>query len=307
MTIEDWVYRHFTETTPTNTGSDLIVHCPFCTRRIGSPDLSGHLYISILDEVCHCFRCGYASSWIKLIADATGVSYIDARRELAESNMMPLYLLRRRAQPETKEVMDLPESFVTIKDALLSDTAMLMQFGTVARSYVQFRIGSLVLNWQKYLDKWGVWDSADGYGKLVLPVERGWWQERIISDGGPKYLSKHAPKEDRLYNWQALGSDRVYITEGIFSAAALGQAAVALCGKEATPEQLRRLGLSKTGSYIVCLDSDAKRESLALAKQLHSYGKDVYVRWYEHGDPANMGEYSEELFSWKSNVAMALR
>jgi len=293
---------------PTSNGSDLIVRCPFCLNRAGSADISGHLYISTVDEVCHCFRCDYKAGWYQLISDVTGVSYGDARRELAESSMTPLYLLVRRAKGQAgDDLLEMPSNFILLADAL-QQGVLLKRKAEVAGSYVKGRLRSLIIGWEIYLGKWGIWRSSDWKHSVVMPVERGWWQERIIHQGkGPKYLSAPAPKEDRLYNWQALGNDKVYVAEGIFSAVALGQSAVALCGKEATPEQIERLGRSKTGTYVVCLDAGTNRESLALAKQLYSYGKKVIVRWYLLGDPADMGVYSEEEFSWKSNVTMALR
>jgi len=158
------------------------------------------------------------------------------------------------------------------------------------------------------LERWGLWSTEDGLGKLVLPVERGWWQERNISDPNPKpkYRSTHAPIEDRLYNWQALSRREVYITEGIISAACLGDKAVALCGKSATPQQMRRLGLSSVERYTVCLDADAQSEATALAKDLSNFGKEVVIRVYSEGDPASCRIYDDVEFSWKSSIEMRL-
>ena len=82
----------------------------------------------------------------------------------------------------------------------------------------------------------------------------------------------------------------------------LGPNAVALCGKEATPEQVHRLGRADAGVYEVCLDAGTKYESLELASSLHEYGKSVYIRWYEEGDPADGSAFTGEMYSWRSQV-----
>uniref|UniRef100_A0A6M3M2J5 Putative DNA primase n=1 Tax=viral metagenome TaxID=1070528 RepID=A0A6M3M2J5_9ZZZZ len=140
-------------------------------------------------------------------------------------------------------------------------------------------------------------------------MERGWWQEREIvkPDPKPKYLSTHAPIGDRLYNWQTLSRKEVYITEGIISAACLGDRAIALCSKQATPEQFRRLSLASTERYTVCLDADAQTEAMELAKSLSSFGKEVVIRIYSEGDPASCQVYQDVEFSWKNSIEMRLR
>lgn len=308
MGIEDWVYTRFHSARPTSNGQDIIVRCPFCMGRVGSPDTSGHLYIAIANNVSHCFRCGYRADWIKLVADVDGCSFREARYELNET-FTPLYrLINRVKDDKARYVEEMPKTFVTISNALESISPMLQQYGTVCKCYVKYRI-SKVPRWEEYLDIWGVWDSSDALYQLVLPVERGWWQVRNIDPAGvvAKYVSTSAPKEDRLYNWQCLGMKRVYIAEGIISAVHLGRDAVALCGKEATPGQLRRLGISETEEFVICLDHGAEREAIELAEDLTSYGKDVQIRRYEWGDPADGASFYDDQFSWKYKIERILR
>jgi len=308
MSIEDWVFRHFDD--PLSTESDLIVRCPFCRKRIGSEDLSGHLHISILPntKACHCFRCGYAASWYSLIKDVSGSSYREAGLELRDSEIVPLYRLLRQ-QRLKEEIEQMPSSFQTLSYALEKGNPLSKKIAKSCVDYVKLRVSSYRSNWSSLLERWGLWSTEEGIGKLVLPVERGWWQEREIAktDPKPKYLSPHLPKGDRLYNWQALGRATVQIAEGIISAACLGEDAVALCSKQATPEQMRRLGLSSTRRYLICLDADAQRESTDLATSLSAFGKEVLIRVYSEGDPASCKVYNDTEFSWKSSIEMRLR
>jgi len=307
MHIEDWVYRHFDDPLPTE--SDLIVRCPFCRKRIGSEDLSGHLHISIFPEkkACHCFRCGYAASWYGLIRDVSGSSYAEASLELRDSEIVPLYrLLHRRREQESLEQM--PSIFQTLSHALEEGNPLAKKIAKSCADYVKLRVAPFRSNWSSLLERWGIWATEEGIGKLVLPVERGWWQERDFSRSNPrsKYRAPKSPKEDRLYNWQALSRSTVFIAEGIISAACLGDKAVALCGKSATPQQMRRLGLSSVERYTVCLDADAQSEATDLAKDLSNFGKDVVIRVYSEGDPASCRVYDDVEFSWKSSIEMRL-
>ena len=308
MSIKDWVYLHFDDPLPTE--SDLIVRCPFCRMRVGSEDRSGHLHISILPEMkaCHCFRCGYAASWYGLIRDVTGSSYAEALQDLGGAEIVPLYrLLHQRKLKEAVEQM--PSSFQTLSHALENGNPLSKRIARSCSDYVKLRVSPFRSDWSTLLERWGLWATEEGLGKLVLPVERGWWQERDISspDPKPKYLSPHLPKKGRLYNWQALSRREIYITEGIISAACLGDKAIALCGKSATSEQLRRLGLSSVERYTVCLDADAQMEAIELAKNLSSFGKEVVIRIYSEGDPASCRIYQNIEFSWKSSIEMRLR
>jgi len=203
----------------------------------------------------------------------------------------------------------MPSSFQTLVDAMDNGNPLAKKIAKSCVGYVKLRVEPFRSDWSSLLGRWGLWSTEEGIGKIVFPVERGWWQERSFSipDPKPKYLSSPSPKKDRLYNWQVLGRAIVQITEGIISAACLGEGAVALCGKQATPEQVRRLGLSQTRRYVVCLDADAQREASNLATSLVSFGKEVLIRRYEEGDPASCREYEDIEFSWKSSIEMRLK
>jgi DNA primase len=304
VSIENWVFQHFDD--PRMGQSDIVVLCPFCQNRIGSPDLSGHLYISTVEQTCHCFRCNYAASWMGLVRDVTGSTYKEARDELRQERLVPLYKLMRTRAP-TENPVQMPESFRTIRQA--EGHPLGTKLSKAAAQYVEMRVAPYRDDWQDLLDRWGVWLDAAGIGRLVLPVERGWWQERNISDPDPrpKYTSPPVPKGDRLYNGTALTRyETVYVAEGIISAACIGESAVAMCGKSAVPEQMRRLGMAKVKQYVVCLDSDAQRDAIKLAEELHSFGKEVYVRKYESGDPASCTEYEDVQFTWRTAIEMRM-
>lgn len=291
MKIEDWIYRTFNEVLPYGNGSDLRVNCPFCEERAHKVDVSHHLHISLVKETCHCFRCDYSGSWLELVSKAEGVSFRQAH-EILDGNgedLVPLYILRRRQRIQPI-VSSMPDNFMTIHDAIESG-GFAGTLGNAAMKYVKYRLGRMIPDYNKYYQHWGIWNDPTGWGRLVLPVERGWWQYRNIlkHHAGPKYISCSNPKSDRLYNYTALDLyDEVCIAEGVLSAACIGPDAIALCGKTATPEQVKRLGNSKPSKFILCLDPEAIQEALEMAETLLRYGrKIVEVRMYIGGDPAS--------------------
>jgi len=291
MNIESWAYRNLNNIHPTPSGDDLITDCPFCEARVGKYGPSHHLSISLTKPVCHCYRCDYAASWIKLVMDVEGCDYSDALELIHSAAIMPLYqLLQKSKSPGT--VMWMPEWFMTIQQALDMD-GLTHRLAIQAYKYAQLRIGNLE-NWKRYLEQWGIWNSAKGWGRLVMPVERGWWQYRHIHNGvKPKYVSCPAPKNDRVYNYPALNRSTVYICEGIISAIHVGQDAIALCGKTATPQQLERIGNSVVKQFIICVEPDAVEAARKLAEQLHRYNKSVILRIYSDGDPASSHTYTD--------------
>ena len=84
LNIENWLHNHFDDvifyggSPPT----DLRVNCPFCPQRYGKVDSGRKLHVSLVKQVCHCFRCGYSASWVKLVMGATGLTYSQALGEL---------------------------------------------------------------------------------------------------------------------------------------------------------------------------------------------------------------------------------
>lgn len=307
--IENWLYSAFSDVINGGT-TEMRINCPFCKSRVGESDDSHHLYISLTKPVCHCFKCEYGTSWTRLIMDIEDISFPEAMGMIRSDAFVPLYMLLENAvevliRPEIKSM---PDNFVTVNDALSSSKGLAVKSALMAKLYAERRLKSVCIDWAAYLDRWGVWTDANGFGKIVFPVERGWWQSRSIYRGnGLKYVSASMPKESRLYNYEALELyDSVKIAEGVISAACLGNDAIALCGKAATPKQLKRLGDSRVKNFVVCLDSDAKRNALELSDSLLRLGKNVTVRLYSRGDPASSNNYTEHEYSFATSVMLQI-
>jgi hypothetical protein len=316
--IESWIYRAFSgDTVSYKNGTELRVCCPFCEEEGKGADNGYHLYISLVKEAAHCFRCDFGThSYAHLISKVAGTSMADAFKQLSleGEDITPLYILRRKAREhlgvDKEAARSMDSRFMTIKDAWEAG-GLVRQYALAAEAYMQRRLFRMDLDvhWRHYCRSWGVWTNSDGYGKLVFPIEDGWWQYRHIFAGfdGPKYVSCTRPKEWRMYNAKALENyHEVYVAEGVFSAVAIGLRCVGLCGKKATPQQTERLCKAKVGRYVLCLDANTDKETTALATDLVRAGKKVVIRRYIRGDPADGYDYTEYAFAFESQIMARL-
>jgi len=301
MAIESWLASRFDALPYGNT--DLRIDCPFCKGRTGKADTGHHLHVSIVKEVCHCFRCDYKGTWAMLVSDVDDVTLAEALDELKADGIKPLYMLLREQKKMPEPVEDMPPWYVSIQDAMDNDSKALQMNGDLAYSYVKHRLHPYT-DWSSYINAWGI--HSDVYGLLVFPVERGWWQYRHLIGSGQRYVSCASPKEDRLYNWQALDKDEIYVAEGIISAAAIGPDAVALCGKKPTPDQLERLAYCDASRITVCLDVDVRDNAEELAISLNRGSREVWIRQYNYGDPASCENYADHRLGFATRVWMHL-
>jgi len=296
LDIEDFVYRSFGDVHRTD--KDYHVACPFCE------DVKHHLSISISKQVCHCFRCGYKANWIGLVMAVTGYPFHRAFGELYVqpkvrnfSDEIDIFDKGYTKDVEEKHEHRLPEDFESLCVAK----------GVMARKAKTYLIqrGFDESYWKYYT--LGVATSM--YGRVVIPIEKGYWQaRRIFKNIEPKYLNPNEPARDILFNSQALTKfNEVVVCEGAFSAMAVGENAVALIGKEPTEEKLSRLIGSSVDTFIVALEPGAYPTMKKLLHLLHINGKTVLLWRYLQGDPADPnGKYVEMNYTFGTVVSLQL-
>ena len=74
MDAQSWIEINLDLGRSQRNSSNISANCPFCTDAGKSPDWKHHLQINIEKGVCHCFRCDYGGTLIKLVRDVSGVS-----------------------------------------------------------------------------------------------------------------------------------------------------------------------------------------------------------------------------------------
>ena len=274
--------NRYTEVIHTSS-NELRVCCPWCN------DTKYHAWVNPDKQVFICFRCNESGTIAQLISKLSGKPVRDVHK-----------LLKAKPKPE-RLVSEFSESINRLRG--ITATPQVEDI-SMPKGYVLFQkksqpsdiIGRLALDYLIRKRKFTM-DTilyfALGYGtaypflgRVVIPVERGFWQARTITGGDTrKYLNPEGSKGNVLFNPTAVALDTVFICEGAFSAMRLGRNAIGLLGKRATAHQLERLADSDVSTFHVHLDADATRYAYDLAWDLHLRGKDVWVQEYTSGDP----------------------
>lgn len=303
--IEGFITRQFDDYSYYgNPRSDIRVNCPFCAK-----DYKQHLYVSLDKKTAHCFKCGYAASWITFVMDVTGLPYYKAVGELyvepklrGDLTDTVLERMNQAIVPSVPKIVvehyDLPADY---RQLSIEDTGKLPMR---AKAYLTVR-GFGPKYWRRY--KLGVAESI-GY-RVIIPIERGYWQaRRIIKFLEPKYMNPKEEARHILFNAQAiLMYEEVVICEGAFSAMAVGGNAIALIGKEATEEKIGRLLDSRVKRFVIALEPEAFSTMGTLADILVSDGRKVIIWRYMKGDPADPASSMEVLeYGLKSKVFLMM-
>ena len=108
--------------------------------------------------------------------------------------------------------------------------------------------------------------SYDNYGKLNFFVGRSFYETKF-KHKNPK-VSKNIIGFDLLINWDT----PIILCEGAFDAIAIRRNAIPLFGKSIQSELEKKIIGNSVKKLYICLDSDAIKNAIGLAKKFMSYG-----------------------------------
>lgn len=289
--IESWVQTNFDRVTLTSNGDELKVNCPWCA------DTKQHLYINTAKEVFHCFKCSKGGTWFQLMQEVSGVeSYAEFFHQLSEplphigefESIVERLAKRQTCHPNVcREMPDWFRKFSSGTTGRRSEIVLNYALSRLSEAnIVRYGVGYCTnANERKY-----AW-------RMIIPIERGYFQARTITpEGEPKYTGPDITTEDRLFNFQALGRCKeLFVAEGVISAIAIGDNAVATIGKELHEDQARRIGKSGVKKITLCYDADTVGSNgvMKAISRLSKYDLEVWVRHYKFGDPDTCSEYED--------------
>lgn len=306
--IEGFIERNYTDFRYYgNPATDISICCPFCEARGAGADNKYHLQLHLDPDkqVVHCFRCGYAGTWVQFVLDSTSMPYWQAIGELYVKPRVREDLDDRLRKKMMKTgVIDISKEYQLPEDFRLLEMRDNSRLAAVARKYLWKRGFSPKVS-QKY--NLGIADSV-GF-RLIIPIERGYWQGRaLVKYVTPKYLNPKEPAKDILFNVKALHLyEEVVVCEGFFSAIAIGDNAIALIGKEPTDEKLERILKSTAKRFIIALEAGAFSSMQKLADALDHAGKEVILWKYEgDNDPANSSQHTTQVYDLKAKLSNLL-
>jgi len=296
--IDVWMQNSIGQVDYTSDGSQARTICPFCYDRVGSEDTKGHLYVSLEKPVAICHRCEWTGTYLQLIMSVDHCTYTEAFRHIAEPVITvsgyDKILQPRQIIVPYKGVR--PDRFISFAESMPYDTNI--ESDVVWKYLVVTRRIPIDI----VLDRCGY---VPGSNRAWFLIDHNWWQGRSLIDAKPKYISPAWPREDALWNADAL--DRyttVAVCEGVISAIAAGRNAVALCGKSMTEQQAQRLARSKVKKFIMMLDPDANDQNYVLCNKLAQAGYAGVLEIYHlvNGDPAEDMKGYAECIDWFSQA-----
>jgi len=274
-------------------GNEHVYLCPFP----GCKDSSGHLYVNRIKGVYHCFKCG-RSGKLKDLKDKVDI--------LVDTT------------PDLREILDTLEHFTNsnYKSLALPNDYKVAHPKSRAAVYLHNRGVS-----QEKIERYEIgYTSTDGYRRVWFPdfddkhnlvyyATRRYWRK----DERSKYVLRwEFPKADvygawksaQLYHYYlAKQFEEVVVVEGVTSAIAIGDNAVATYGTNFSEAQVAMLADMSCKVIYVMFDGDVlteeqirkgvkkgREKGRELARLLARSGKRVYrVDLPDNTDPADIG------------------
>jgi len=246
---------------PTGTG-EINFCCPLCKDRRGSSDTKFHLYVNptrFLHGIkgwFYCHRC-HATGPISRLVSGESVGQTVQRWNDFVQELSGVKPKEKKQQQEVvlprdyRPVVKCTEAYRYLRDRGLSDDTIR-----------QYRLGFGTQNLRDV--------SASerrlyaGSGRIIFPDyspdgEIVYWVARTYKGHAIKYKNPpNSNARDKLYNLvRASRCSAVVITEGVMSAIAAGDNAVATYGKDVTRTQVAMLVAAGFRRYYVALDGDA--------------------------------------------------
>ena len=195
---------------------------------------------------------------------------------------------RYRSEYETADIVEqveLPKEFIPLYKSSNSYKRKhalnyLLGRGLRPEDIVKYNIG--YCDEGEYRDKIII-PSYDERGKLNFFVGRSFYQTQY-KHKNPK-VSKDIVGFDLLINWDT----PLVLCEGAFDAIAIRRNAIPLFGKSIQSELEKKIIGNSVNKLYICLDSDALKNALGLAKKFMSYGIQTHLVDLGDEDPSEMG------------------
>jgi len=273
---------------------EYVVRCPWLDHQSHN-----HCYINVVKQKFFCHFCGEHGLLKRLLKEYDVIGELEPVDEVAEKEKADLIDFSQFAR-------------VTGKTGLMDQFAF---------SYLKSR----GLN-KEEIEAYDIRFSDEGrfYGRVLLPVYEN---EKLVNFVGRSFMNCVKPKymfprkgetlltcNEAIFGYhEAVNSplSRMVIVEGIFDAIAVNRIiwrggsrmrGMAILSSYLSVGQLHKLLLlPKKDLYIVCLDPDAQKDTIKVAKILsQEYSReDVKVVLLSEGDPASISkdEFAEYLDS----------
>lgn len=275
-------------------GGELLFSCPSCNHH------KRKFSINIDKNVFKCWICDYHGRNIRRAIRRFG-SYLQLQKWDAISDRTDIErfadLFVEGCPEESKELVDLPENFISLCSNNIPAT------GKYAMKYLRSRGIS-----KEDVIKWKIGYCFDGEyrNRIIIPSfdedgDCSYFIARSYTGDSYKYKNPRASKDivfnDLFINW----NEDLVLVEGVFDALVAGNS-VPILGStlRSNSDLVRKIVLNDTPIYVA-LDPDARAKENKIIKTLLEYDIELYkidVSGYE-----DVGSMPKEVFQDRKNNA----
>lgn len=264
-------------------------NCPFCEHAGKTPDIHGHLYVSLDRLVYFCHRCGTKGTLNKINVKGYSFEQSPTDRETTES-------LRKLFMGDSRELYDISSSIpIERKNEYLPYEIKAIRymesrgFNLSVCRYYGIRVGNPLSRYRnRIIVPNEVFTYDDGTVKTDMFVARYFNDDGL--DRGRKYLNPYGNnRRTSVFNLHRIRQHSyIIITEGCFTSMSAGINSVATYGKYVTDCQINKILSKEPSALLVALDPDARKDAFELCRRLKRItATPVYLVDVPEGEDAN--------------------
>jgi DNA primase len=193
--------------------------------------------------------------------------------------------LKDENKNSSKVTIELPKEFISFKDAsntpdFKNALRYLKKRGISTYDIIKYNIGYCDTG---YYNGYIIMPSYDENGNLNYFVTRSFYDSPV------KHKNPNFSKDIIFNDIHICWSEDITICEGAFDAYAIRRNAIPILGKYIQPELQKKIYQKRVKRINICLDNDAKKESMAIIEKLLKDGIEVRFADLQEKDPSEIG------------------
>lgn len=261
-----------------NSNDNVAFYCPFCNHK------KKKLEVNLITQHFHCWICNTSGKKIISLFYKLNISRDKISKLISVLEKTSVKLKKTSTKTD---VISLPQEFkplwiIDINSPEYKNAIFYLKTRNVTiKDILKYRIGYCTAG--EFKNKIII-PSYDENGSLNYFVARSFYKDDTFKHKNPK-VSKDIIGFELHINWNI----PIILVEGAFDAIAIKRNAIPLFGKTISNTLKKRIIEKNVKEIYICLDNDAKKQSLETAEYFMSNGIDVYFVDLLEKDPSELG------------------